>query len=209
MPDIDLLLLGGVIVGPNGRFRGNIGIESGKIVLISENWEPSAKEVIDLEGKIVTPGFIDSHVHFREPGITYKEDFTTGSQAAAAGGVTYVVDMPNTKPAVTSAERFLEKLEIIKNKSIVDFSLYTGGTNIDQIPALLDAGAIGIKLFMVADPKTGYPHDPELFTGDDGVLYEILKRVAEEGSFCSIHPANQEIFVHESKKTLESRQDNP
>jgi dihydroorotase len=82
----------------------------------------------------------------------------------------------------------------------VDFAIYGGGTNIDEIPAILDAGAAGIKLFMVTDPKAGYPHDPELFTGNDGVLYETLKKVASEGSFCAIHPGNQDIFVHESKK---------
>ena len=200
MDHVDLVIQGGEIITPGGRFQGTIGVEDGKIAFLSSGWAPKAKRTLDIEGKVVVPGFVDTHVHFRDPGVTYKEDFTTGSRAAAAGGITCVADMPNTKPPVNTAERFRNKLEIIREKSIVDFALFGSGTHADEIPAILDAGAIGIKLFLVTDPRSGYPHDPELFTGDDGVFYDILKRVAFEGSFCAIHPGNQEIFVHESKK---------
>jgi len=200
MSGVDLVIQGGEIMTPGGKFQGAIGVEEGKIAFISNGWAPKAKKTIEIEGKIVVPGFIDTHVHFRDPGVTYKEDFATGSMAAAAGGITFVVDMPNTKPPVNTAESFIKKLEVVRNKSLVDFALYGAGTKMDEIPAILDAGATGIKLFMVTDPKAGYPHDPELFTGDDGVLYDTLKRVKAEGSFCAIHPGNQEIFVHESKK---------
>jgi dihydroorotase (multifunctional complex type) len=203
MSDIDLVIKGGEIITPSGRFPGAVGIEGGKIAFISNGWTPTAKQTIEMEGKVLVPGFIDTHIHFRDPGRTYKEDFLTGSMSAAAGGFTFVVDMPNTKPPVNTADRFKNKLEAIRNKSIVDFALYGGhggGAEIDEIPAMLDAGAIGIKLFMIADPTPGGPHDPELFTGDDGVLYDTLKRVKSEGSFCAIHPGNQEIFAHESRK---------
>jgi dihydroorotase len=197
---LDLVIEGGEVVTPHGRFHGTIGVEDGKIASITTGATPGAKQTIKAHGMIVTPGFIDSQVHFRDPGVTYKEDFTTGTSAAAAGGFTLIADMPNTKPPVTTAARFLEKLEAIRGKAVVDYALYASGTNIDEIPALLDAGAIGIKLFMITDPRSGYPHDPALFTGNDGVLYDILKRTAAEGSFCAIHPGNQEIFYHESQK---------
>lgn len=200
MSILDLVIEGGEIVTSHGRFGGTIGVEGEKIALISHGTGLQARQTINAYGKIVTPGFIDSHVHLRDPGVTYKEDFTTGTRAAAAGGFTLVTDMPNTKPPVTTAARFAEKREAIRGKAMVDYALYASGTNIDEISALLDAGAIGIKLFMIADPKSGFPHDPALFTGDDGLLYDILKRVAAEGSFCAIHPGNQEIFLHESKK---------
>jgi dihydroorotase len=200
MVNLDLLIEGGEIVTPRGRYRGTIGIEGGKIALISTGYSPPARETVNAEGKIITPGFIDSQVHLRDPGVTYKEDFSTGTCAAAAGGFTLVADMPNTKPPVTTRARFLDKLDAIRGKAVIDYALYASGTNVDEIPALLDAGAIGMKLFMITDPRSGYPHDPALFTGDDGVLYDILKKTAAEGSFCAIHPGNQEIFLHESKK---------
>lgn len=209
MSVLDLIIQGGEIVTPHGRFPGTIGIINGKIALVSNGTMVAAKETITADGKIVIPGLIDSHVHLRDPGVIYKEDFTTGTRAAAAGGFTFIADMPNTKPPVTTVERFREKMSAIQGKAITDYALFASGTQVDQIPGLLDAGAIGIKLFMVTDPKSGYPHDPALFTGDDGMLYDILKRVASEGGFTSIHPGNQEIFVHESKKCWASGKTEP
>lgn len=199
MKELDLVLTGGKVVLPDGITSASIGVADGKIVSIS-NWTPPARETIDLNGKVVFPGFIDTHVHFRDPGLTYKEDFTTGTRAAAAGGITTVVDMPNNKPVINTTANFSAKRDDAAKKSIVDFALYAGATNLGEIPGMLQAGAIGVKIFMVTDPKSGYPHDPALFTGDDGMLYDTLKIAKREGTFCAIHPTNQEIFSHESKK---------
>lgn len=209
MGRVDMVLQDAAIYTNSGIVKGCLGIEDGKIAYISNGWVSSSKETISMDGKIVVPGFIDTHVHFRDPGFPYKEDFTSGSRAAAAGGFTCVVDMPNTKPPVTTAERFRDKLDKISKKSLVDFALYGGGTKIEEIPAILDAGAVGIKIFMVTDPRSHYPHDPELFTGDDGVLYDTLKCVSAEESFCAIHPGNQDIFVNESKKKWDSGRTGP
>jgi dihydroorotase len=201
MSSVDLLFVGGEIFSSGRRIEGTLGVQDGRIAFISSShWTPSAKETVDVSGKLIVPGFIDTHVHFRDPGLTYKEDFLTGTQAAAAGGVTCVVDMPNNKPALTTADRFREKLEVVRGKAVVDFALYGGATNLDEIPGMRHAGAVGIKVFMVRDPKSGYPHDPELFTGDDGVLYDTLKLTAGEGGYCAVHPTNQRIFEHESRK---------
>jgi dihydroorotase len=201
MTVVDLLLTGGEILTPAGRVPGTIGIKDGRIAFISSNsWTPSAARVVDATGRVIVPGFIDTHVHFRDPGLTYKEDFTTGSMAAAAGGVTCVVDMPNNKPGINTTERFRNKLAAIKDKSVVDYGLYAGATNLGEIPGMLEAGAVGVKIFMVRDPKSNYPHDPELFTGDDGVMYDTIKLVGEEGFYCAGHPTNQQIFEHESRK---------
>jgi dihydroorotase len=201
MTVVDLLLTGGEILTPAGRVPGTIGIKDGRIAFISSNsWTPSAARVVDATGRVIVPGFIDTHVHFRDPGLTYKEDFTTGSMAAAAGGVTCVVDMPTNKPGINTTERFRNKLAAIKDKSVVDYGLYAGATNLGEIPGMLEAGAVGVKIFMVRDPKSNYPHDPELFTGDDGVMYDTIKLVGEEGFYCAVHPTNQQIFEHESRK---------
>lgn len=201
MSTIDLLVTGGELMTPGGPLMGTLGIKDGRIAFVSSSgWTPPAKRVVDVAGRVVVPGFIDTHVHFRDPGLTYKEDFTTGSMAAAAGGVTCVVDMPNNKPGINTTERFRGKLDTIAEKSVVDYALYAGATNLPEIPGMLDAGAVGVKVFMVRDPKSNYPHDPELFTGDDGVLYDTIKLAREHGSYCAVHPTNQQIFEHESRK---------
>jgi dihydroorotase (multifunctional complex type) len=198
---VDLLLVGGLIYNDGGLVQGSLGVADGKVAFISaQEWAPPAERVIDVAGRIVLPGFIDSHVHFRDPGLVYKEDFLTGTQAAVAGGVTCVVDMPNNKPALLTRERFRNKRDSVSTRALVDFALYAGGTNYAEIPGMIEEGAIGVKIFMVADPKSGYPHDPELFTGDDGQLYDTMKLAHKLGVFTSVHPQNQQLFTHESRK---------
>ena len=85
-----------------GNITRNIGVDGGKIVSIKK-LPISADKIIDVSGNIILPGLIDSHVHMRDPGFTYKEDFKTGTEAAAAGGFTTVLDMPNTKPVTNTA----------------------------------------------------------------------------------------------------------
>lgn len=99
-----------------------IGIENGKIDFVKKSLK-TTEPVEKFEG-VILPGGIDIHVHFREPGMTHKEDFYTGSLSAAFGGITTYAEMPNTKPPTDSAERLKEKIELAKSKSVVDFALY-------------------------------------------------------------------------------------
>ena len=101
-----LLLKGGRVINPETKFDqvADVLIEDGKVAAIGENLAADGAEVYDASGKVVTPGLIDMHVHFREPGQEAKEDFRTGAKAAAAGGFTTVCTMPNTKPVVDNAE---------------------------------------------------------------------------------------------------------
>ncbi len=210
MKEVDLVLAGGKVMLPDGLADASVGVANGEIVFVSgQQWIPQAREVIDVSGKIVFPGIVDTHVHFRDPGLTYKEDFTTGTRAAAAGGITTVVDMPNNKPVINTVEAFVAKRDSTRSKAIVDYALYAGATNLPEIPGMLAAGAIGVKIFMVTDPKSGYPHDPALFTGDDGMLYDTLKAAKREGTYCAVHPTNQEIFAHESKKKWDAGKTTP
>ena len=99
----------------------DIAVEKGKIFAMDRKGRfPEPKEVIDATRKYVLPGIIDVHVHFREPGATYKEDFETVTMAAAAGAVTTIFDMPNHKPFISTVEAFKQKLEMIKKKTYVD-----------------------------------------------------------------------------------------
>ena len=146
----DLVIKNGWVVTPEETFQGGVAISNEKIVAIGANDVlPQGKEEIDAKGKHILPGIIDGHVHFREPGMTHKEDFTTGSTAAVCGGITSVVDMPNTVPPTAQAEQVKIKQQLGEAKSLVDFGV-TGvvvQTNTKDILPMADAGAIGFKIF--------------------------------------------------------------
>lgn len=147
------LITNAVIVNEGRRYDGSIVIEDGRITEIKETTiqpDPSVSETIDASGCLVLPGVIDSHVHFREPGLTDKADIATESRAAAAGGVTTYFDMPNTVPQTTTPEALEEKFRLAAEKSRVNYSFFFGATN-DNLPLIdrLDATRIpGVKLFM-------------------------------------------------------------
>jgi dihydroorotase len=125
----------------------NIGIDGGKIVQLKK-LPVIADKTMDLNGKLVFPGLIDAHVHFRDPGLTYKEDFRTGSAAAAAGGFTTVIDMPNTNPATNTPYDFQEKLKIAGKKSLVDFGVHAGVQDPTNIRGLAELKPVSFKIFM-------------------------------------------------------------
>jgi len=148
---LDLLVSDGLVVTPRGTFKASIGIEDGVIVEIGSSASmPPAERKINAEGLLVFPGVIDEHVHFREPGFEHKEDFRTGSIAAAAGGVTTVLDMPNTEPPTVDEHGFRVKLEAASRKSIVDFGFYAGVVpgKVEALRRLAELGAVGVKVYM-------------------------------------------------------------
>ncbi len=150
------LLLNNILIVNEGKeFKGAILINNEKIEKIWDTPVLSFPEnknirIINLEGYIALPGVIDTHVHFREPGLTQKADFFTESQAAVAGGVTTVFDMPNVKPPTTTIKHWQEKQKIVSQKSLVNYALYIGATN-DNINELSKADFSqipAIKVFM-------------------------------------------------------------
>ena len=159
---------------------------------ISENIDESRFEnnentkIIDIEGKLVMPGVIDVHTHMREPGITYKEDFATGSRACAKAGITTFYDMPNTIPTTTTLENLLEKKKLAREKSIVNFGFHFGGSkndNVEEIKKVLSSGeANTVKIFM--NVTTG-----EMLIEDD----EILKKVFKNSKLVLVHAENEMI----------------
>ena len=166
-----ILLENGIIVTSEKEEKGTIVIENGKIldVLYSTgqdyplnvwNYRKQSEEIIDLEGKHVMAGGIDAHVHFREPGLTHKADMATESLAAVAGGVTSVMDMPNTSPATTSAAALRAKIDMAKGRTATKISFHIGATNdnVEEICRLVTEGdpennispddIAGVKVFM-------------------------------------------------------------
>src|SRR5712675_1205957 len=106
----DTILKSGTVVNQDGEGVRDIGIRAGRIAEIGALSQASAAEIIDCKGLHVLPGVIDTQVHFREPGLTHKEDLETGSRSAVMGGVTAVFEMPNTDPLTTSAQAMADKV---------------------------------------------------------------------------------------------------
>ena len=194
---MDLVIRNGKIVTPQGIYEGDdIAVEKGKIVAIDKGGSfPKAQETIDAVGKYVLPGIIDAHVHFREPGYEYKEDFETGSMAAAAGGVTTVCDMPNNQPFCSTVEAFQRKKEVIRNKAYVDYGLVAAvvGETIEEIPKLAQAGINIFKIFMGATVG-GVP------APDDGGMLRAFQLVAETGLRVGVHAENNAIMDYMTAK---------
>jgi dihydroorotase len=196
----DLLIKNGIIVTSQGLFEGDLAVDQGVISAIGNRGHlPDAQEVLDASGLHILPGLVDDHIHFREPGMGYKEDFETGSRAAAAGGVTTVFDMPNTSPPLTSVDQFHEKLELIQDRAFVDFGLYAAlvAENLGQLVDLAEAGVIGYKLYM--GETTGYVRCP-----DDGVLYQAFKEVRQAGLRVGAHAENDWILQHMKASLIEA-----
>ncbi|MBX6327740.1 MAG: dihydroorotase [Pseudolabrys sp.] len=174
----DLILRGGTVVNQDGERPRDIGIRGGRFAAIGDLARASAGEVVDCRGLHVLPGVIDSHVHFREPGLTHKEDLETGSRAAVLGGVTTVFEMPNTDPAATTVETLADKLRRAHHRMHCDFAFYVGATreNTPQL-AQLEAlpGVAGVKLFMGSSTGDLLIEDDE---GVRNVLKVVRRRVA-------------------------------
>ena len=147
------LIHGGTIINENRIFKGDILVRNDKIERIVESGAPiqaDDAERIDATGKLVIPGVIDDQVHFREPGLTRKGDIGEGSRAAAAGGVTSFMDMPNVSPATTTNALLREKQEIAARTSVVNYSFYLGASmdNIEEIRQADPRTTCGVKVFM-------------------------------------------------------------
>lgn len=145
-----MLIRNGLVVLPERSVRLDIRTSGEKIFELAEHLFPEpGEEIIDASGRVVLPGFIDSHVHFREPGGTHKEDFLTGTLAALAGGVTTILDMPNTQPPTVSRDRLAEKAALASTKAVVDYGFYLGATdsNVEEAVAASDA-VVALKLYM-------------------------------------------------------------
>ena len=186
----DLVIHNGRIVHPDGIVDASLAIRDGRILAIGAAASmPDAAETMDATGLHVLPGAIDVHVHFRDPGYTHKEDWDTGTAAAAFGGVTTVFDMPNTVPAVASAEALAAKHAVAGSRARVDYGLYAflGEDTIDKVPELVAGGVIGFKLYM--GETFG-----KLPTPSTGAMLEAFEVVAPTGKRISLHAETASIM---------------
>ena len=187
----DLIIKGGQCATPSGLAETDVGVRDGRIAAFGDLDTGAAEEVLDATGLHVLPGVIDSQVHFREPGLEHKEDLSTGTAAAAMGGVTAVFEMPNTNPSTTTAAALAEKCRRAKNRAWTDIAFFVGAAeeNIDELARLeTEPGCSGIKIFMGS--STG-----SLLVEDDLTLAQVLsqgrRRVAIH---CEDEPRLRERF---------------
>jgi dihydroorotase len=177
----DLIVRGGEVLNHAGRGLADVGVRDGRIADIGDLAQVSAGEVFDATGLTVLPGVVDTQVHFREPGMEWKENLETGSRGAVLGGVTAVFEMPNTDPTTTTAEALADKLARAKGRMHCDHAFYVGGTheNADQLGELERLpGCCGVKVFMGSSTGT-------LLIADDAGLQRVLAAIRRRAAFHS------------------------
>lgn len=170
---VDLIIKNARICTEDGMIYGGMAIQNGKIVAISgDDQLPVGNQELDLKQNLVIPGLVDLHVHFRDPGGTHKEDFLTGTKAAAAGGVTTVFDEPNNIPITNGLEALKAKKNIVEKKAMVDyaFNISLNSNNLHLIPAFKKLGINSFAIFdEIVDTPTGLNHH--------GLLLEALRGI--------------------------------
>jgi allantoinase len=193
---VDMVIKNGTVVVPNSTLRAHVIIDEGKVKEVTPFDDlPEARETIDASGLHVLPGLIDPHVHFRVPGLEYKEDFTSGSQSAVAGGITTIIDMPNVIPMTKDVAGFNAKMDCAVGKSHCDFGVYAVivADSKQHIPALADAGVIGYKIFMGS--TVGGIEAPS-----DGEMLDAWNIMRETGLRCGIHAEDNSILFYLTDK---------
>ena len=185
-----LLIYEATIVNENKKQTGSVLIKTGKIDTIYNKKVPrdviQSSETINAKGKYLFPGVIDEHVHFREPGLTYKADILSESKAAVAGGVTSYMEMPNTKPQTITTRALDDKLSIAATKSLANYAFYIGATNdnLDELLRVDPTKTCGIKVFMGASTGNMLVNNPD-----------TLKHIFSEVKIpIAVHSEDEEII---------------
>jgi len=176
----------------------SLAIDGGQIVRIgTEASMPPADKIIDMKNLLVLPGLIDVHVHLRDQGKAYKEDFYSGTASAAAGGFTTVLDMPNNEPVTMSEKTLCNRMKIASTKTVVDVGFFCEfPRRLTEIKGIVNAGAVGFKLFM-AEQVGG------LDIGDDKILMEAFGEAAKHNLSMAVHAEDETMLVM-SKHRLQS-----
>lgn len=183
------------IVNSIGVFEGVIYIRDGKIIAITKTPEAQASEVIDAAGRFVLPGAVDGHIHMMDPGFIQREDFHSGTRAAARGGVTTVIELSNqARPEVSTAETLKERRDYLSSKAVVDFGLM-GALSMEHkedLRPMWDAGALGFKGFMTQ--RAG----EELL--NSGRLTELFEEIKSFDGVALIHAEDESILKYREKE---------
>ena len=178
----------------------SIAIEEGKIQKIGKETQmPNADEKTNLQGLLVLPGLIDEHVHLRDEGKAYKEDFTSGTAAAASGGFTSVLDMPNNDPVTMSVRTLRNRMSIAQRKILVNVGFYSEFPNkLSELQGIVAGGAVGFKLFMGCQVGG-------LNIDDDQAIQEAFREVAKLNVPVAVHAEDRELLAANEEKLKQAK----
>ncbi len=191
---MSLLVKNGKVFTQGKLVETDVLCENGAITKISKGL--TGDNVIDASGKLVLPGVIDPHVHFRVPGGEHKEDWEHASKAAAKGGVTTVLDMPNNSPSITTQKLLNKKRKIVKGKSLVNYGFHFGATATNAEEIMDVSGIASVKVFMGA--STG-----DLLVSDPGEIYRVFHAAKIAGHLVTVHAENDSLI---NKFTIDAKQ---
>ncbi|MEW6630487.1 MAG: dihydroorotase family protein [Pseudomonadota bacterium] len=187
---LEILIRGGTVVNADGLSRADIGIADGKVAAIIAPGEAAeARTVVDASGNFILPGLVDAHAHLRDPGLTHKEDFSSGTHGAALGGVTTVLDMPTDEPWTATAEQLADKMATAEGHIQVDVGLQAVvSRDLSLVPRLLDHAPVSFELFTADVP------DAFLFDTLDAVAGALQVFVGAD-TLIGISPGDQSILA--------------
>ena len=195
---VDTVLYNTKIFFQGDLVDAGIAINEGKIVKIAKPTNlPSASKKFDLRKHITLPGMIDCHVHLRDQQLAYKEDFSTGTAAAAAGGVTTVIDMPNNKPVTMDVLSLKERMKLAEKHALVNVAFNSAfPARVEEIGEIVEAGAVGFKVYLSS--RIG-----GIDVDDDGLLVAAFREAAAKGVPVVVHAEDREI-IKAGRKEMET-----
>lgn len=193
----DLFLKNARVITENEDFLGGVVVRDEKIEkVVHGNPAIEAREIVDLQGKVLLPGVVDGHVHFNEPGREHWEGYRTGTMAAAAGGTTTILDMPlNSTPPTTNREMLDLKRKVVATEAVIDYGQWGGfvDNNLEDLDGLNEGGVVAFKAFV-----SGSGVDYERL--NDDMIYAGLKKTVEMGNFIGFHAENEWVTTYLSRQ---------
>ena len=209
--DFDLTITGGQVVVQDNVMPATIAVAGGKIAgIFDANEQPSSREHLDAHGLHILPGLIDTHVHIRAPARPDREDFVSGTSAAAAGGITTLLEMPISDPPVNSAAVLSQRMTQLEPHALIDFGLYgsISPENMEEIPLMAEAGAIALKTFMTLPPPGREAEFVGLCCPNVSDLYDLMEAVAKTDllhCFHCEHAGLLDLFLRKVQASGETR----
>lgn len=190
-----MVLRNAKIYGYEGIVEAGLAIDDGRILRIAKETNlPPASTKLNLKGQLVLPGFIDSHVHLRDQQLAYKEDFFTGTAAAAIGGVTLTLDMPNNKPVTMDSKALKDRMELAEKRAVVNVAFHSAfPKDLGELPQIVELGAVAFKLYM-SEEIGG------LSTNGDEVLLRAFNKVAQMRVPIAVHAEDRGIIENMRRK---------
>jgi allantoinase len=195
-----VVIRGGIVSTDQDVFRADVVIDGDQIsALTSDASDIDADEVIDATDKLVIPGGIDAHTHFKEPAEDLTEGFHTGSMGAVAGGISSVVEMPQASPVSSIGQHIKDKIKAGEQESLVDFALWGAAINqdLDSIEEMIDAGIVAVKSFM-AGSSPGFPKIT------DANMYDVFALLADTDIPYGLHAENDDLLQDGIKQLMEA-----